>query len=186
VNKSLVPKVTQRLADLGMDCKFHPQFALDPENDAGLLPIRWKVSGDDPAISYRGMNISTGFEIYIDDFDYNNQLSQLQRTNKPGFFNKLLGKKQDTAPQSNYLANEAIDKELKRCSKMVTIAFSGSSPPSALRVGVCFAAVLAEITNGVLYDPQADEYARSKTEIENIFEIPEYDVAAESPFEGWE
>lgn len=66
-----------------------------------------------------------------------------------------------TAPVS---VNPAINHKLKQCTKVVTIRMHATHT-NAFRVGLYFAAFLAEVANGIVYIPQSDDYVEPQQAI---------------------
>jgi hypothetical protein len=164
LNKNLLPKIRSRLADFGMDCEFHPEFSFDQESDEGFLPIKMQVRSQNADL-YGNIAVLTGFELSIEDYDYDaEQLDKQRESQKPGFLAKLFGKKVTSKEEPGFVARNEFDDVLKTCHKQISI-FIHASPTGGYRIGMYFAAILAELTDGIVYDPQADEYFDSRAAI---------------------
>lgn len=77
----------------------------------------------------------------------------------------------------------AINQKLKTCTKVVTVRMHATHT-SAFRVGLFFAAFLAEVTDGIVYTPRSDAYLQSD-EASSQFgqEIMQYEN--ELPAQDW-
>lgn len=163
----LIPKIKARFADFHMDVEFHPNFRFDEREDAGFLPIKLQMhKGRSKNYDDFGDAVLTGFELYINHFDYTQELNKLYPTTKDktkgGAFSKIFG----TAKlNSKFLINEKLDGYLKMCDKNVLLNFK-SWNKSELRVTLFFGAILAEITSGIIYDPQGGTYFRPEEALE--------------------
>jgi hypothetical protein len=152
LSSQLLPKIAGRFADSGMECEFHPAFALDPAKDAGSVSVRIRVRSSS---QYEDADMLSGFEISFKDFRYSSPLS--------------------VDPKAN--------EKLKACTRLITIRMH-ATPTSALRVGMYFAAFLAELTDGILYTPRSDKYLEAKPALEQVAqEIATYEM--ELPPEDW-
>jgi hypothetical protein len=184
VNDELSPKIINRLGDFGLECELPPGFSLLSHD--GFLPIRVKVTAPQAPDNVRKQNLITGFECAVGDFDYNTELEELRKGQNPGFFQKLLGigNKVPASPSRNYIADEELDKVLKQCKQIVEI---NSHSNNELLISSCFAAVVAELANGIVYDPQNAEYMTAATAIAKIGdEVRSCEELTEcEPFTGW-
>ena len=196
LSKELIPKIVKRFKDLKMDVEFHPEFKFDLKKDDGFLPIKLKVeNGNSKQYDKIEFDILTGFEIYFNDYDYEEELAKNRKyeklSEKKSFFSKLFGKREIEKSENNYLENEEIDQILKKCNKDIFITFK-SQNKSELRVSLLFATILAELTNGIILDPQNGRYLNGKEalktfaleidEYENSFTEKEFTV---NKFENW-
>ena len=176
----LIPKIIKRFKDLKMDVEFHPDFKFDQKKDVGFLPIKLGVEkGVSKQYDKIEFDILTGFEIYFNDYDYEEELAENIKyeklSEKKSFFSKLFGKKEMKQSENNYLENEEIDKILKKCDKDIFITFK-SQNKSELRISLLFASILAELTNGIILDPQNGRYLNGKEALEKFtLEIDEYE-----------
>jgi hypothetical protein len=138
LTRDLLPLIKKRFADFSMDIEFHPDFQLDEETDSGFCPIKLKMhQGQSNLYDNFGQDVLTGFELIFDNYDYEGQLKEIREDD----------------PQEYFVANQEIDEMLKQCNKELIVNWH-SENKSELRVSLFFCAVLAELTNGVLYDPQ--------------------------------
>jgi hypothetical protein len=128
VSEEVLPRIAARFADFGMDCQFHPNFAMDPSRNVGMVFVRLRVMGDDVP-QYKDLDLLSKFEIAFKDFRY-------------------------TAPVST---NPVINERLKRCKTMVVVRVH-ANPTSSYRAGLYFSTFLAEANDGVVYIPQSDQY----------------------------
>lgn len=176
----LLPKIIKRFKDLKMDVEFHPDFKFDQKKDVGFLPIKLKVeTGNSKQYDKIEFDILTGFEIFFNDYDYEEELAENKKyetlSEKKSFFSKLFGKRETEHSENNYIENKEIDEILKKCSKDIFITFK-SQNKSELRISLLFASILAELTNGIILDPQNGRYLNGKEALETFtLEIDEYE-----------
>ncbi len=196
LSANLIPKIQKRFADLYMDIEFHPEFKFDDLEDIGFLPIKFKIHpGHSKQYDNISFDIMTGFELIISDYDFEQELKRVQTENKRNhaktFLYKFLGIKKTFAPIDNFVVDNKFDKLLENCKKEVLLNLK-SWNKSELRVSLYFAAILAELTEGVILDPQSGRYLNSQEALQ-IFpkEIEEYESSfaqeefTVDKFEGW-
>ena len=196
ISFNLIPKIKERFKDFKMDVEFHPNFKFDEKNDIGFLPIKLNVeTGHSKKYDKIDFEILTGFEIFFNDYDYVEELNENKKyenlPEKKSFFSKLFGKKKAEISENYYIANEELDKLLKSCNKNILINFKTHNK-SELRISLLFSAFLAELTNGVVFDPQNGRYLNGTEAIETfIFEIEDYENSITenefivNKFENW-
>jgi hypothetical protein len=178
LSADLISKIQHRFLDFRMEISFHPDFKFDEKADTGFLPIKLKVL---PGVSrnYDSLNyeIMTGFELLYDDYNYEEELKELADPipKSASFFLSLFKRKGQAEPARNFVASKEIDDLLKYCKKDIMISWQ-SSNKSELRVSLFFAGILAELTHGVIYDPQKGRYLNAQQAL-NTFpaEIAEYE-----------
>lgn len=176
-----IEQVTKRLAEFGLVCEVHPEFESIYESHTGFLPIKMKLVNVGLAAA-RDKDYLTGFECAFVDFNYDEELRFIREPVKPALFEKVLLNKVQAAPQQ-YLKDEIIDKLLMGYSKRFEINWYQSNEEL---IANAFAVVLAELTSGLLNDPQADTYYPAKEAIDSIYEyINQLPVDEMVPFEGW-
>ncbi|CAN5255605.1 hypothetical protein BH11CYA1_BH11CYA1_01470 [soil metagenome] len=158
----LLPRITARLAEFGMDCTIEPDFRLEDETHNGFLPIKVKMLSVGPA-AWRGKEYLTGFECVLSDFSYVDEIKKIQNPPKPNFVQKLLFKTSQPIARK-FIADQDTDDILKRCNKVFTINYHHSGE----MISNAFAAVLAELTSGLVYDPQDDEYLLPQSALAEI------------------
>ena len=180
ISIDLIPRIKKRFKDFKMDIEFHPNFKFDQKKDVGFLPIKLNVdSGFSKQYDKIDFEILTGFEIYFNNYDYEEELSENKKyetlPEKKSFFSNLFGKKKTEFSENYFIADEELDKLLKFCDKDIFINFK-SHNKSELRVSLLFAAFLAELTNGIIFDPQNGRYLNGQQAIETfILEIEDYE-----------
>lgn len=189
LDRELLPKLKRRLIDFGMECEFHPDFAFDQETDSGFLPIKMRVSSSD-AQHYPDFEILTGIEIFIDDYDYGEELAQMASSAGDEHHHSG-GLQQGALAPCPYVVSKEIDEVLKGCRKLAAIVIQ-SSPVCGFRTGLYFAAILAELTSGIIFDPQKGRFVTAGDAIacfpaevvdyENSLSPREWDLVT---FEGW-
>lgn len=194
LSAGLIPKIIKRFADFDMDIEFHPKFKFDEKADIGFLPIKLKlVLGKSKQYDNINHEILTGFELFFSSYDFEEELKFIQEPIQPktNLLSKLFGNKKTVLFTENFVADEELDKLLKDCNKSLMLNWK-SWNKSELRISLFFAAILAELTNGVIYDPQNGRYLSGKQALQ-IFpiEIEDYeqsiieDEFTVVKFEGW-
>lgn len=196
-SSDLVSKIKNRFKDFHMDIEFHPDFRFDSKNDRGFCPIKLKMLGVHSKM-YDEINYDmlSGFELFFAEFNYEEELNEAKEPIIPvrtrSFFSNLFRtKKTSQDPPIIFLADEQTDDKLKRC-KMKIILNCKSRNKSELRVSLFFAAILAELTEGVVYDTYHGRYLSGKEALETFpIEIEEYEESFTKDkftvykFEGW-
>ncbi|HEY9793802.1 MAG TPA: hypothetical protein V6D22_25625 [Candidatus Obscuribacterales bacterium] len=117
-----------------------------------------------PGLSqYGDVEMLSSFEISFKDFRYASPLS--------------------VDPKAN--------EKLKACTAVVTVRMH-ATPTSAVRVGLFFAAFLAELTDGILYTPRSDNYFQATQALEHVLqEVAAYETQllpedwSIAPFISW-
>jgi hypothetical protein len=193
----LIPKIKKRFADFHMDIEFHPEFKFDEQTDTGFLPIKLKVhTGHSKQYDNIDHEIMTGFELLFSDYNFEGELKNTQQqvasTEKKSFLSKLFGGSKAATPTTiSYVADNELDKLLKDCKKDVMLNWK-SWNKSELRISLFFAAILAELTDGVIYDPQNGRYLSGQQALQTFpLEIEEYEQSLSADeftvdkFEGW-
>jgi hypothetical protein len=193
----LIPKIKKRFADFHMDIEFHPNFKFDEQSNTGFLPIKLKVhSGHSKQYDNIDYEIMTGFELLFSDYDFDEELKNTQRqvtqSESKSFLSKLFsGSKKATPITVSFVANNELDKQLKHCEKEVLLSWK-SWNKSELRISLFFSAVLAELTDGVIYDPQNGRYLSGQQALQTFpLEIDDYEQSFTAneftvdKFEGW-
>lgn len=193
----LIPGIIKRFADFHMHIAFHPAFKFNEQADAGFLPAKLKVlpgfSNPYDTIDYE---ISCGFEIYFSNYDFAEELKTIQqqvhKTERRSFLSRLFSSnKAPTQDAINFIADEETDKLLKNCKKIIMINWKPWGK-SDLRISLFFAAIVAELTNGVIYDPQDGRYLSAAQALQTFpLEINDYEQSFTNQeftverFEGW-
>ncbi len=182
VSEDLVPKFMKRLNDYDMVVEASPSFAFNEETDSGFVPFKFRLK--DPYLDIpEGKELKSGFELYIDDFNLAEATARLQP--KPGFFDRIRGKK---APNVAF-ATPAIESRLVDCTKAVSFVWHvGDS--FEFRFASLASAILTELTNGVCCYPADDIWYDNNNIVENAFkEIIEYEESERDiqfhEFDGW-
>jgi hypothetical protein len=197
LSADLIPKMKKRFADFQMDIEFHPEFKFDEQTDTGFLPIRLKVHpGHSKQYDNIDHEIMTGFELLFRDYDFDEELKNAQQqvahTENKSFLSKLFGGSKTAISTANsFVADKELDKLLKHCKKDVMLNWK-SWNKSELRISLFFAAILAELTDGVIYDPQNGRYLSGQQALQTFpLEIDDYEQSFASDeftvdkFEGW-
>ena len=182
LSDDLIPKIVKRLNDYEMIVEVHPEFSFDDQT--GFLPFKFRLTNPHLDI-LKNKELSSGFELYIDDFDLIKAKEELKP--KLGFFDKLLGKKQQEVP----FASPDIEIRLKECKKVTTFVWhSGDS--FELRFAALTSAILTELTNGVCTYPADNIWYENKNITDDAYkEVKEYEQTLKSKdiqfqeFEKW-
>lgn len=178
----LAARVIARLADFGLVCELSPGFDFDDETHGGFLPIKMRMVSVGPA-SCRDTDYMIGFECGGAEFDFAKELKSVQNPPKLSFFEKLLAK-QAQVEARKYLADQDIDRVLQNCRRVLEINYRRSGE---LVISWAFAAVLAELTAGVVFDGESGEYLLPKAALATIPEIiADADATDWELFEGCE
>ena len=176
----LLPKIKKRFADFNMDIEFHPDFKFDEQTDTGFLSLKLKVhNGHSKHYDDFGSDVLTGFELLFSDFDYGQELknSQPQKTTteKKSFISKLFGTNNSATQQQTFIADQQLDKLLKLCNKDLMLSWIARDK-SELRISLFFAAILADLTDGVVFDPQNGRYLSGQQALKTFpLEVADYE-----------
>lgn len=197
LSADLIPAIKKRFADFQMKVDFHPAFKFDEQADAGFLPVRLQVL---PGLSrqYNSIDheIMSGFEIYFSNYDFAADLSTMQQqalqSEKKSFLSKLFNRsKTPIENENNFVAGKELDQLLKNCQKIIMINWKPWSKCD-LRISLFFAAILAELANGVVYEPQSGRYLGAAEALQTFpLEIEDYEQSftdqefTVEKFEGW-
>lgn len=177
---SVVPRVLGRLLELGMDCEPHPDW--DFEKGNGYCPFRLKCLGEVGPESSRNKDIVSGFECCVIDFDYYKELDRLKNPPKLNFFQKYILQAPQLKPTpGEFLADREIDNVLKGCKKAFEITFRDDN----ILIWY-FSTVLAEVTNGIVYDPQGEVYQEAKSLLPTLADIRDEPIEEWQVFTGWD
>jgi hypothetical protein len=157
-----LPAITRRLAELGLRCEFPSDFSF---RDTGNVSITLTLAIGPK--EYRDQRFETGFEINLSDFNYAEELHTVKHPPKQGWLNKLVVGNQQQAAR-DFIANREIDKLLEPCRHELLINYHEDClTPFA------FAAVIAELTDGIVCEAQSGEFLKPKEAIEQISELAE-------------
>lgn len=162
LSAEFIPQVAVKFSEFGMQCQFHPNFALDSVSDSGVVPLSLRVSGSEMA-QYENVEMLSSFEIAFKDFHY---------TSPPAF-------------------NPGINEKLKKCTKQIIIRMN-AVPTSSLRVGLYFASFVAQVSDGIVYFPRSDDYMDAAQALDLVAQevtVYERDMPADAwsveAFSGW-
>jgi hypothetical protein len=163
----LIPKIQKRLNDFEMTCEIHPQFSFN--NQTGFLPFKFQLTNP-PFAKLREKTLMSGFELYVDNFDFEEEKRKVQP--KPSFMDKLKGKKLSDRP----LVDDEIDKRLKDCNKVLSFVWHATDS-FELRFASLASAILTELTNGVCSYPADNIWYDNEGFVEKTWnEIKEYET----------
>ena len=166
LSDDLIPKIVKRLNDYEMIVEVDPDFSFNDQT--GFLPFKFRLTNPHLDI-LKNKELSSGFELYIDDFDLKKAKEELKP--KLSFFDKLFGKKQ----QEVAFASPDIEKRLIECQKVISFVWhSGDS--FQLRFASLTSAILTELTDGVCTYPADDIWYDNKSITDEAFkEVKEYE-----------
>lgn len=166
VNDDLIPKIVKRLNEFEMICEIHPEFSFNTQD--GFLPFKFKLTNPQFEI-LKDKWLLSGFEIYIDEFDFHKELMNVQP--KLSFWNKLINNKTAQKP----LVNDIIDARLKDCNKSITFIWHGAESFDQ-RFVTLTSAILTELVNGVCTYPADDIWYENNGFVESTWaEIKDYE-----------
>ncbi|MCE3279338.1 MAG: hypothetical protein K0S44_1529 [Bacteroidetes bacterium] len=196
LSPDLIPKIRKRFTDFSMDIEFHPEFKFDEKTDTGFLPIKLHVQkGHSKAYDDFGEDVMTGFELFFNNFDYETELKEIQSQNtnveSKSFISKLLGRNKQATQTESFIVDREVDKKLKTCDQYLMLNFK-SWNKSELRISLYFAAILADLTNGIVVDPQEGRYLSGQDALKTFpLEVDKYEQSISADefkldrFEGW-
>jgi len=157
-----IPAITRRLAELGLQYEFTSDFSF---RGTGFVPIKIRLTiGPN---EYRNQPFDTGFEMELSEFDYAKELNEVKNPPRQGWLNKLFVGNQQEAPR-DFIANKEMDNLLKQCQQDLSIRYRDD-----VLTPFAFAAVVAELTNGIVWDGESGEYLNAKDALEQISELAE-------------
>lgn len=166
VNDDLIPKIVKRLNEFDMICEIHPEFSFNTQD--GFLPFKFKLTNPQFEI-LKDKWLLSGFEIYIDEFDFQKELINVQP--KVSFWNKLINNKAAQKP----LVSDIIDARLKDCNKSITFVWHGVESFDQ-RFVTLTSAILTELVNGVCTYPADDIWYENDGFVESTWaEIKDYE-----------
>lgn len=178
ISSEVVPIIKKRFLDYNMEIEFHPDFKFDEKSDNGFLPI--KITGNKGFSKlYESIDfeIITGFELLFGDYNYEtalNESNEWTEISKKSIISRLF-KSEQKSKKPNFIVNEYIDSFLKNCKKDYLISWQTHNK-SELRISLFFAAFLAELSDGVIYDPQNNRYLTGEEALKTFpTEILEYE-----------
>ena len=182
IEDEIIPKWINRLNQFDMDCEIHPDFSFN--DHSGFLPFKIKLK--DPINKELADKILiSGFELYKDEFDLQNELSHIQP--KPTFFQKIFKK---PVKIENYASPE-IDTKLHKCIWVLTFNW-GSHDSLELRMASLSSAIISELTNGICCYPADDIWYDNATIVQEAYnELKDYEKSLTPiewnvhEFEGW-
>lgn len=152
-----LPELLSKLEAEGLSCLPQSDFSFQ---DQGFIPI--KVSPKIGPEEFRNKVYETGFEIYLAPFDYKKTLEELKKPTKQTWLNKLLvGKREQIA--KDFIVDQETDKELSKQTQELHLVYRDD-----YLVPFAFAAVLSDLTNGLLFESEAGEYFKPKQALAEI------------------
>ena len=196
LSADLLPQMKKRFLDFSMEVEFHHDFKLDHEKDAGFCPIKLTVDkGHSTLYDHFGKSVLTGFELFFDVYNYSTTLKETQegrlRNSKGSFLSKIFGKSGLQSIAKETIVERRIDEGLQKCRHVLNLNWQLANK-SELRVSLFFAAILAELTDGIVYDYNNERYHTGEAallafshevkEFEDSFGINDFSVVQ---FEKW-
>lgn len=189
LNLELIPKILSRLDDFGIACELHPATVILDETQPNdwYLCVKMKFQSNGPQ-DIIGKEILTGFECGASNFEYESALrdfNDIQRPiSRPNIIEKLfLGSKASKwTPKDHFADGQNIDAKLKKCSKVFEINYHRESEEL---ISFGFACILAELTDGIFFNPQTEEYLEGKDAVTQIPELMSMTGVEWEMFEVW-
>jgi hypothetical protein len=167
ISDDLIPKIQRRLNDFEMICEMYPEFSF--KEQTGFLSFKFQLTNP-PFEILRDKVLTSGFELYIDDFDLENEKARSR--SKLGLFQKFLGGKIAEKP----LVSDSVDKRLKDCTKMVSFVWHVADS-FEVRFASLTSAILTELTNGVCTYSADNIWYDNESFVEKTWiEIKEYET----------
>ncbi len=171
LNNAVISKVLQRFADFGLAVELHPDIVisdgLQTEYWELCFKLRFCKEGPKEII---GKDLLTFFEFCTHDFDYDAALSDrndcLRAANQPNLLQKLAGKTYE--PITVFADGQNIDARLKQSKRAVEIELRRQTEEL---LGVSFASVVADLTDGVYHNADSGEYLLGKDAVARIPEL---------------
>lgn len=172
ISKELLPLMLKRLNDYDMKVEIHPKFKFDEEEDDGFLPFKFQLIN--PKLNIlKNKILKSGFELYFDEFD----LNEIKNENQPklSFLDKLLKRKNE----EYIFAPKSIETKLLDCKKEISFVFH-TNDTFEFRFALLTSAILAELTNGLVYYPEDDSWLNYEEALKlSLKEIKEYEDTLE-------
>lgn len=185
LSHEMIPAVIKRIKVAGVECELEPGSVLLDES--GFLPIRMRIVSPAAPAQIRGQDLITGFEYGVKNFDYTSELKQKTKREPVGILQRLFGggASRSNSSEPKFVANSEIDKILNNCKQAVVF---NTHRESEWLISNCFAAALAEIGNGIVYDPQSKDWMLPESAFKLVSdEIQNCDTISEcETFTGWD
>ena len=160
VDDSIISQWVGMLLDMGMRCEIHPDFSFD--NQSGFLPF--KIESANISIpNHDGIPFISGFELDIYDYTYNLEKQQTDETLP--FWKKVFGKRKGTETKDKAAA--VAEQKIRNSSKELVFRVS-SQDVFEFPLSLYSAAIISSIEDGVIYDPQEDEYLDNINILEKV------------------
>ncbi|MCL2865861.1 MAG: hypothetical protein FWE25_10010 [Lachnospiraceae bacterium] len=152
------------LRQFAMQAKIQSDMHFDVHT-SGFFPFKVEFPNIE---SLKTGKFISGFEFYVDDYDYVQELTELQEMNesykvkvkkekkKFSFFGKMTASiREDSIKTSkmNFIMNEEADGILKQCKHRINLVAHGLSEETMVYAAASY---LAEVGKGVISDPQLD------------------------------
>lgn len=145
VNDGIITDWKEKLKGFGLDCEIHPDFSFNIQT--GFLPFKYTLKPG-KIQGYNGEDLISGFEMYIDD--YSAQKDELE------------------------YCDEETGEILKRANKSIYIRI-GTQDSMEFRFGMLSSAILAELLDGVVFNPQEGCYLSKKNMYSDIQKMIDQD-----------
>lgn len=185
LNHEMIPAVIRRIKVAGVECELAPGSALLDAN--GFLPIRMKILSPDAPAQIRGQDLLTGFECGVENFDYASELKQKTKREPVGILQRLFGGggSRSNSLEREFVANSEIDKILNNCKQALLL---NTHRECEWLISLCFAAALAEIGNGIVCDPQSEDWMLPESAFKLVSDaIRNCDAISDcEAFNGWD
>jgi hypothetical protein len=168
VPSDLAPKMMKRLNEFDMVVQVHPDFKFNEEDDSGFVPFKFRLKNPKQDV-LKGKELVSGFELYIDDFDLDEEKEGLKI--KPGFFARLRGKKAEAVD----FAPPEIERRLRDCRKSISFVWNAGNSFD-FRFAALTSAIITELTNGVRCYTDDEIWYENKNIVEEAYkEVIDYE-----------
>ena len=160
LSPELIPKIQKGFRTFKWTLSFILNLYLTNRATQAFCQLNLKVRpGQSEKYNKIDFDIMTGFELLFSDYDYHQELenSHPKPAKHKSFLSKVFGNNKDVTSSINFVADKELDKLLRDCNVDLTLNWK-SWNKSELRISLFFAAILAELTDGVIYDPQNGRY----------------------------
>lgn len=185
LSHEMIPAIINRIKTAGVECELAPGSVL--LDDSGFLPIRMRVVSPDAPAQIRGQDLITGFEYGVNNFDYASELKQKPKSEPVGILQRLFGSRGSKSKSSEpkFIVNSETDKILSGCKQTVLLKTKSACE---LLIRNCFAAALAEIGNGIVYDAQNADWMLPESAFKLVSDaMRNCDALADcEAFTGWD
>lgn len=184
IEDSIIPEWMRLMNQAGMKCEIYPGFSF--ETSSGFLPFKIEIINPTNA-DLKTKQFLSGFEFYSQFFNLEEEIAK--QTPKETLFRKLVtGNKKKG---EKFFKNKEIDQRLKNCNKVLVFNW-GTTDTFELRMASLSAAILANLTDGVLCYPADDIWYDNESLVNKFYkDAVEYENSIDPkdwmthPFTEW-